>query len=171
MAKVSKYWFYVGGGLALFLLFSKSAIAGGTALDESTIVNYAADTIAAYERFDPSPYWDYSRYSWGYGTAAPGPTGTISEAQAYSDLTSFVMSDYNILRDLVTRPLNVNQWGALLDFSYNLGYYNAEALIPYINDNDLATLGPYWLSFNHAGGVVNSNLTARRQGEWQLFNS
>jgi lysozyme len=163
MQITNKHIIYSAGALLLFTMFGKS------------FTNRLLDTLAAFvpsvEGFRSTPYWDVSRYSWGYGTAAPGATGTISRDQAFQDMIAYLLADYNALRKKVTRSLTVKQWAALLSFSYNLGVGDAYDLVPLINEGDFETLGTEWLRYIHSGGVVNQNLVDRRHKEWALWNS
>ena len=136
-----------------------------------TLENSLASFIPSVEGFSSTPYWDVNRYSWGYGTAAPGSTGTITRDKAFSDMLSHLMADYSTLSKEVTRSLNINQWTALLSFSYNLGVGNADNLLPNINAGNDAALQYQWNQYIHAGGQVNSNLVTRRQKEWALWVS
>lgn len=135
------------------------------------LLDKLASFIPSVELFDPHPYWDVSRYSWGYGTAAPGSTGTITRDQAFVDMTAHLLSDYNYLSPLITRKLSVSQWAAYLSFSYNLGPGNADNLVNLINSGDDQALGEKWNEYVYAGGKVSSNLVERRQKEWDLWNS
>lgn len=134
------------------------------------LLDKLASFIPAVEGFSASPYWDVTRYSWGYGTAAPGATGTITRAQAFQDMVSHLMADYASLSGRITRQLTINQWAALLSFSYNLGVGNAYNLVPLIN-TDSTALGTKWNQYIYAGGAVNNDLVERRQKEWSLWNS
>lgn len=138
---------------------------------KTRLINVLASFIPSVEGFQPHPYWDVSRYSWGYGTKAPGSTGTISREQAFADMLSYLLSDYNLLKGKITRVLNPNQWAALLSFSYNLGNDDAVDMVPYINAGNDAALSNQWMKYVHAGGVVNQNLVERRQKELVLWNS
>lgn len=127
--------------------------------------------IPSFEGFSAHPYWDVSRWSWGYGTPAPGPTGTISQQQAIAELRKHVLNDYSILSKKVTRHLKPNQWAALLSFSYNLGIQNASNLIPNINSGNDTLLHSQWKLYVYAGGVVNADLVERRKREWLIWQS
>lgn len=158
--------FWVIGGAVLLLLL----IPGG--LMAATPLNSAADFIISFEGFSPTPYWDVSRYSWGYGTLAPGASGTITESDARAALAQHVQADYDYLLPLVARNLNSNQWAALLSFSYNLGTGATEEIIDSINAGASAdALESEWKSYNHAAGITNADLTARRAAEWSLWTS
>lgn len=135
------------------------------------LLDKLAQFIPSVEGFEPHPYWDVSRYSWGYGTAAPGENGTITRAQAFTDMIKYLLTDYNTLSKRIMRPLTVNQWSALLSFSYNLGVGDAFDLVPYINAGNFADLGVQWQRYVHAGGVVDPRLVKRRQKEWALWNT
>ncbi len=130
-----------------------------------------ASFIPSVEGFEPHPYWDESRYSWGYGTAAPGQYGTITREQAFADMTAYLLNDYNTLSKRITRSLSVNQWTALLSFSYNEGVGRAYNLVDLINSGDDTALGKKWMQYVYAGGVVNDNLVKRRPKEWALWIS
>jgi lysozyme len=158
------------GGVALLLLIP----AGGALLaepDASQYLSIADNFIPQWEGFSATPYWDVSRYSWGYGTAAPGSTGTISKADALTAMNNVINSSYQFLNPLITVPLNGNQWGALLSFDYNLGEGDAENLLSNINSGNNAALGTQWLQYVNAGGAVDQDLVNRRNAEWNLWNS
>ena len=148
-----------GAALAWFISF------------KTRLINKLAEFIPAEEDFSPKPYWDVTRYSWGYGTKAPGSTGTITRDQAFAEMLSHLMSDYDVLRPQITRQLTVNQWTALLSFAYNLGIGNAFKIVGVINTGDDSALAAKWSQYVYAGGKVNSTLVARRQREIDLWNS
>ena len=135
------------------------------------LINRLASFIPSVEGFLPHPKWDYKQYSWGYGTAAPGATGTITREQAFADMLTYLLADYARLSSRITRVLTVNQWVALLSFSYNLGVGDAYNLVPLINAGDDNALAIKWGKYIYAGGVVNDDLVVRRQKEINLWNS
>lgn len=135
------------------------------------LLNRLASFIPTVELFDAHPYWDVSRYSWGYGTAAPGATGTISRDQAFHDMIDHLLEDYRYLSPMITRTLSVNQWAAYLSFSYNEGPGKADNLVSLINAGDDQALGRKWREYIYAGGKVSNNLVERRGKEWDLWNS
>jgi len=127
----------------------------------------AAQLIASFEGFRAHPYWDVSRYSWGYGTPAPGPTGTITRDQALAELQAHSAADLNYLQPMISRPLNANQWAALLSFAYNEGPGNADNLVNNINAGDDQALAAQWRLYNKvrdtAGNLVYSKTLADRR--------
>lgn len=155
------------GAVLLLLILPSMASATGA----GSYNNFLIPFLQEWETFKPNPYWDVSRYSWGYGTPAPGATGTISESQAINDMVDHTSSDFDTLDSLVTRDLNGKQWAALLSFSYNLGVGNAQKLLPNINSGDDVALGMQWNRYVYAGGARSDNLVQRRAAEWQLWNS
>lgn len=151
------------GGIAAYLLFVSTF--------KKRLFDKLASFIPTVEGFEAHPYWDVTRYSWGYGTAAPGSTGTITREQGFTEMVAHLDGDYNKLSGKLTRSLSINQWVALLSFSYNLGVGNAYKIVPLINAGNDTVLGDKWNDYVYAGGVVNSNLVDRRQKEWVLWNS
>ena len=146
-------------------------LVGSVMTFKTRLINKLAAFIPSVEGFSSKPYWDVSRYSWGYGTKAPGSTGTISREQAFAEMLTYLLSDYDVLKRYITRNLTVNQWTALLSFAYNLGNDDARDLAPLINSGDDTALGVEWKRYIHAGGVVNQTLVARRNKEWALWVS
>ncbi len=138
---------------------------------QDRLLDKLASFIPSVESFSATPYWDVSRYSWGYGTAAPGPNGTITRAKAFQAMMGYLLSDYALLSKKVTRNLSVSQWAALLSFSYNLGTDDAIDLLPLINAGNDTQLKNEWNRYVYAGGAINSNLVSRRAKEWALWIS
>lgn len=146
-------------------------LAAWSSMFKVRLINKLASFIPSVEGFRSTPYWDSKRYSWGYGTAAPGSTGTITREQAFADMLSHLLADYATLSNKITRQLTVSQWVGLLSFSYNLGIGNALNLVPVINSGDDQALATKWAKYIYADGVVNQNLVERRGKEWSLWVS
>lgn len=160
--KLKPEYVFLGGILLLFAL-------GSTFRDQ--LLNKLASFIPSVEGFRPNPYWDVSRYSWGYGTAAPGSTGTITREQAFQDMVTYLLNDYATLSGRVTRKLTVAQWAALLSFSYNEGIGRAYNLLSNINSGNDTALATQWRKYIYADGVINDNLVERREKELNLWFS
>lgn len=147
------------------------ALVAWSSMFKTRLINKLASFIPSVEGFEPHPYWDEKRYSWGYGTEAPGSTGTITREQAFADMLAHLFTDYAKLENKITRNLNVNQWAALLSFSYNLGIGNALELVLVINQGDDRALFTKWARYIYSGGSVNQTLVARREKEINLWQS
>lgn len=152
-----KFWIAAAGLALLVLLMAKKWL------------DLASQVVATFEAFSAHPYWDVKRWSWGYGTAAPGATGTISKEKARAEMKAHILADYNILRPMIRRDLTTAQWAALLSFSYNLGVNNADNLVPNINAYNDAALEVQWKKYVYADGEVNPDLVVRRAREWALW--
>lgn len=157
---------YTIAGLALLALLILPSMSGMAA-----IMSITDRLIPGFESFSAHPYWDVSRWSWGYGTQAPGGAGTISRNAAIIDMRERVHSDYEYLSPLIARPLKPNQWAALLSFSYNLGIGNADNLVPNINSGNNRALETQWKKYVYADGKIKDSLVSRRNREWLLWNS
>lgn len=82
------------------------------------------DQIKQDEGFSPKPYWDISRWTWGYGTKAPGPDGVITEAEAEADLRNKVqiaVMEYERLFAAQKAEIDDVRAEALCNMIYNLG--------------------------------------------------
>ena len=91
----------------------------------------------------------------------------ISQAQAdellKTDLERFEKYVTTYTKHL---DLNVNQFSALVSFTYNCGAGNLKKLV---EGRNLEQIAEAMLNFNHANGKVHSGLTKRRQKERELF--
>ena len=147
------------------------ALSQATGASSGSIISAAQALIQSFEGFRATPYWDVSRWSWGYGTPAPGPNGTITREQAAAEMLPYIQPNYEYLLPMLTRSLNTNQWAALLSFAYNEGPGNADNLMPNINSGDAAALETQWKKYIYADGVVNADLIDRRNREWEVWQS
>jgi lysozyme len=174
MTKKQQIYFSIGAAVLLLIILPMKANA--TAL-MSAIRTSLNTFLPKVESFSATPYWDYKQWSWGYGTRVPGsvpdktikPAGTITREQAAKDMAAHFTNDLLELMPLVTRQLTANQWTAYLSFSYNTGIGNAKNLLADINAGNDAVLEIHWKKYIYAGGVVNTDLIARRAKEWQLW--
>jgi GH24 family phage-related lysozyme (muramidase) len=138
---------------------------------KTRLINKLSAFIPSVEGFIPVSKWDYKQYSWGYGTAAPGPGLSITRAQAFAEMLIHLMSDYEKLKVRVTRSLTVAQWTAYLSFSYNEGIGSAYNLLGNINSGNDTALATQWRKYVYAGGVVDDDLVERREKELVLWFS
>jgi len=79
--------------------------------------------IKQEEKFSPQSYWDISRWSWGYGTLAPGPGTFIHLEDADKELRKSVQDALSFLPRVF--PLfdgfDATRAECLADMAYNLG--------------------------------------------------
>lgn len=138
---------------------------------KTRLINRLAAFIPTVEGFAPVSKWDFKQYSWGYGTAAPGPGLPITREQAFAEMLTHLLTDYDFLKPQVTRSLSVNQWTAYLSFSYNEGVGRADNLLVNINSHNDTALATQWRKYIYAGGVVSDDLIERREKELSLWFS
>ena len=96
----------------------------------------------------------------------------ITEQQADDMLVEELEEYENYIHNLVSCPLNQNQFDALVSWVYNLGSSNLQAstLLKVLNAGDYAGVPAQMLRWNKAGGKVLEGLTRRRQAEADLFS-
>lgn len=162
--------------IGLLILTAIIILPMAASASHSSFVTPLQNFIPAVEGFSATPVWDVKQWSWGYGTAAGfdpdnKPKGTITREQAFIDMMKVINHNYNYLKNVITRPLNGNQWAALLSFSYNLGPGNADNLAPNINSGDDTALFAQWRKYVNAGGHYNQGSANRREKEIALWNS
>jgi GH24 family phage-related lysozyme (muramidase) len=132
------------------------------------LVNFIKKT----EGLSLKAYWDYKQYSIGYGTKATSATEVITEAEAVARLTVEIDKAEKLAEKVIPAgaPIGVKQ--ALTDLTYNAGSGWEEAgLGTAVKASDWAKAKESILQYNHAGGVVNAGLTARREAEVSWFDS
>ncbi len=154
-----------------FIIAGAAAIVVWKMTFKTRLINKLAAFIPTVEGFAPVSKWDYKQYSWGYGTAAPGPGLSISRDQAFAEMLTHLLTDYNTLSPQVTRSLGVNQWTGYLSFSYNEGVGRAVNLLANINSYNDTALAAQWRKYIYAGGIVNQDLVERREKELALWFS
>lgn len=160
---MKKYYWYIAIALvlAIILMISK----------KGNIIAGLKNLLRKFEGFSSKAYWDISRYSWGYGTAAPSSGAVITESDAMNEAVNFSIGQQQTLKNYLTVKLNTNQWIALLDFAYNLGTGNAIKLIKHINAGNEEDIKNVWNEYIYADGIVNSDLVERRAYEYNLYTS
>ena len=138
--------------------------------------------IKKYEGFYSKPYLDpIGIPTIGYGaTYYPNKVKVtmkdkpLSEKEA-SDLLVQMLKVYeNQVALLVRKPINQNQFDALVSFTYNLGATNLgkSTLLKKVNVNpNDPTIRQEFVKWNRAGGKVLRGLTNRRKDEAALYFS
>ncbi len=140
------------------------------------ISNKGINLIKQFEGLELKAYKDsVGVLTIGYGSTGPHVTVgmTITESQAETLLKKDLSRFEKGVDDLVTVPLNQNQFDALVSFSFNLGLGNLKSSTLLRKLNSLDYIGaaneiPRW---DKAGGKILKGLTRRRLAEKELFLS
>jgi lysozyme len=158
-----------------FLLF------GGALAALATLLYFMPhNLIKKFEGLSLTPYQDAAGY-WtiGYGHkildtdpyAPYGPITEITQDQANALLDQDTAAADSAITAAVIVPLTKNQHDALESFVFNVGptAFDNSTLLALLNSGDYAGAAAEFDKWIHAGGVVNSDLVARRAEEKQLF--
>jgi lysozyme len=96
----------------------------------------------------------------------------ITEAEAIELLMTTLRKYVSAVNSLVKKPINQNQFDALVDFAYNagVGALQTSTLLKKINLNDFKGASLEFPKWIHAEGKVLSGLVERRKFEQDLFN-
>jgi len=131
------------------------------------------DLIRKYEGLKLKAYQDsVGVWTIGYGhTGDVSPTEEITSDMAYTLLLKDVSKVDETIRNVVTYPLNQNQYDALASFTFNLGSGTLErsSLLSKLNAGDLDGASNEFPKWVHAGGKVLPGLVSRREDERSLF--
>ncbi|RUR48814.1 lysozyme [Vreelandella populi] len=110
----------------------------------------------------------------GYGhTGTVKPGMTITKQEAEDILRRDVASFEKAVNDLVTAPLNQNQFDALVSFAFNLGRgaLQRSTLLRKLNARDYDGAAAEFGRWINAGGKPWPGLVRRRKEERELFES
>jgi lysozyme len=150
------------------------------------VVNDAAlDLICGFEGFvdhwypDPAHGWKVPTCCFGHTDAAGEPkyantkTKTFTKAEGRLILERDLAQYAAAVRAAVKVPLNDNQFGALVSFTYNLGAknLNKSTLLKKLNAGDYDAAAKEFGRWTRAGGKVLPGLVRRRAAEADLFRS
>ncbi len=108
----------------------------------------------------------------GYGHSRTAKSGmTISEAEAEHLLREDVRDSENAVKSMVTVPMNVNQFSAMVSLAYNMGAggFSRTIVLERINQGNYKGAADGFLRHNKAGGKAIEHLTHRRGKERALF--
>ncbi len=142
---------------------------------EPTDINQAGlDLLKEFEGFSELAYRDPGgTLTIGFGHTGPDVVEDmiITPEQAEELLRQDVQEAEDAVANLVTVPLNENQFSALASFVYNVGAGDLEnsQLLTLLNQGDYLGAADQFLRFNTDDGVVLDGLTRRREAERQLF--
>src|SRR5262249_42802085 len=97
--------------------------------------------------------------------------GKISRERADELLEQDLRNAERSVQQLVTVPLNANQFAALVSFTFNLGAQNlrSSTLLRDLNAGDYRGAADQFNRWVFAGGAVEQGLVKRRQAERELF--
>ena len=140
------------------------------------------ELIKKYEGFFAKPYLDpIGIPTIGYGaTYYPSKVKVtmkdkpLTEKEASELLVQMLKVYENQVALLVTKPINQNQFDALVSFTYNLGATNfgKSTLLKKINVNpNDSTIRQEFEKWNRAGGKILNGLIKRRKDEAALYFS
>lgn len=126
---------------------------------------------------DPAHGWKVPTCCYGHTDAAGDPKYAATKDKKFTKAEGMeiLRRDLGKYEDAVKRnvkvPLNPNQYGALVSFTYNLGEGNLakSTLVKKLNAGDYAGAAKEFGKWNKAGGKVLAGLTRRREAERQLF--
>ena len=168
--------------LALVLLVSLCCV-NVSAAEVLKTSDEAVKILKAEEGFSKKPYWDYSQWTVGYGTACPEDKRAyytehgISEEEAEALLRNHIASFEGELYKFISKTgveLTQNQFDALLLFSYNCGsawsydvnggLYNA--VVKKATGNEVIDAFSRWCN---AGGQIKTFLLRRRLCEANMY--
>jgi lysozyme len=109
----------------------------------------------------------------GYGHTKDVYQGKrCTQAQAEQWLAEDVAEAEAAVNRLVHVPLNQNQFDALVDLVFNVGYGNfaGSTLLRLLNIGAYDRADDEFAKWNWSGGIVREGLTRRRLAEKNLFN-
>lgn len=145
----------------------------------NTLTAEAVRLIKSYEGLQLLAYQDRKNGVWtiGYGhTSMAGPPFVekglrITEKEALSILTADLKKYEAMVQRAVKVPLNDNQYGALVSFTYNLGPANLgkSTLLKKVNAKNFAGAALEFPRWNKDEGKVVRGLILRRAAEAKLF--
>jgi lysozyme len=138
----------------------------------------ALELIKSFEGLELIAYYDpVGVLTIGYGhTNMAGPPKIVPGMRITAqEASNILMNDLKKYEAAVSRhvkvPLNQNQYGALVSFTYNLGEGNLSksTLVKKLNAKDYEGAANEFPKWNKAGGKVLKGLVRRRAAEQALF--
>ncbi|MDH5638852.1 MAG: lysozyme [Nitrospinota bacterium] len=135
------------------------------------------DLIARFEGFEPDWYNDVVQVpTIGYGHTGDLPDGftaPLTTEEGKRLLMTDLQRYEGYVAELVTVPLNENQYSALVSFTYNLGRENLKesTLLRMLNSGEYTQAADQFPRWVFAGGKRWNGLILRRGAERKLFLS
>lgn len=109
---------------------------------------------------------------WGH-TRGVGPGLTCIQLQADNWLVEDVAFAEAAVNELVTVSLTQDEFDALVDFTFNVGYHNfkTSTMLMWLNKGNIVAAAATFDSWDHVNGVEVAGLLRRREVERQDFLS
>lgn len=120
----------------------------------------------------PDPGTGGAPYTIGYGHTDGVVEGQrITEVQANAWLLDDLRAAGRAVAELVTWPINQNQFDALTSFVFNVGRtaFAGSTMLRLLNSGDLYGAAGQFQHWRYAGGKVLPGLVQRRKAEHALF--
>lgn len=126
---------------------------------------------------DPAHGWKVPTCCYGHTDAAGEPKYAATKNKTFTAAEGLEMLRRDLgqyeasVKKYVKVPLNSNQLGALVSFTYNLGAANlaSSTLVRKLNAGDYEGAAGQFPRWNRANGAVLAGLTRRRNAEAALF--
>lgn len=171
----------LGGLLLLSFMFRKKIVTAWNSLTpylydrlkffEGIIKDKTGNFAVAYK--DATGTWTIGYGNTFYTDGTPVKNGDkITLAEAETLFKSTVATFAKQIEPLIIKPINNNQFTALILFAYNVGLSNFtdSTLLKKINNDPLdASIYDEFLRWNKSKGVVLAGLTKRRKEEADLY--
>lgn len=116
----------------------------------------------------------YPTVGWGHRTNSLPVGSTITQDQADDFLDEDLLTFEDLVDEAVTRPINDNQFSAIICLVYNIGFraFKNSTLLRILNDNvDFDVCASQFLMWDHINGEQSDGLLRRRRAEQALFLS
>jgi lysozyme len=136
------------------------------------------DLIKQFEGLEleayPDPGTGGEPWTIGYGHTSPGKVkkgDKITEQEAEELLVKDIARFEDGVNQLVRQPISLNQFSALVSFSFNVGLWNLKSstMLALVNTNKLPEAALQFERWNKAAGKVLPGLVKRRKAEVALF--
>lgn len=129
--------------------------------------------IKAHEGLRLFAYQDEAKvWTIGYGCTTDVHSGlVITQDEAEERLLKDVSNFEVCVKGCVIKPLNENEFSALVSLAYNIGShgFHQSKLVIFLNQGKKEDASDEFLKFDHIDGDVSRGLLSRREAERALF--
>jgi lysozyme len=131
--------------------------------------------IKSFEGFSPVPYKDVgglNTVGYGHRIQLGEMCDSVTEAEADTLLRKDLQTAEDAVNQLVTAPLNQNQFDALCSWTFNLGRQRLEdsTLLQLLNQPDYQGASAQITRWKYINHIVSDGLSRRREAERALFD-